>query len=251
MTSQEIAEPNTFLRCVVGSSVHGLAVAGTDDRDEMGICFEPPQYVIGLKHFEQWVYRDQPQGQRSQPGDLDLTVYSARKWCSLALKGNPSVLLPLFVEPKFIEIESVEGYELREMAWAFASKRAGAAFLGYMQQQRQRLSGERGQKNVKRPELVEAHGYDTKYAAHILRLGYQGIEYMNTGRLTLPMPPEQRDFILAVRTGGVDYNEAMTRAGEVEIELKEAIDATPLPDAPEYDLVNGWLIDRYQRWWNQ
>jgi hypothetical protein len=67
MTSQEIAEPNTILRCEVGSSVHGLAIEGTDDRDEMGICLEPPEYVIGLKHFEQWTYRTQPQGQRSDP----------------------------------------------------------------------------------------------------------------------------------------------------------------------------------------
>jgi uncharacterized protein len=25
--------------------VHGTAVAGQDDRDEMGLCLEPPQFV--------------------------------------------------------------------------------------------------------------------------------------------------------------------------------------------------------------
>lgn len=249
MTSREIAEPNTILRVEVGSGVHGIAVEGTDDRDEMGICLEPPEYVIGLKHFEQWVHRTQPEGARSGHGDLDLTIYSARKWCSLALKGNPTVLLPLFVPSKHIIIESVEGYQLRDLAWAFASKRAGNAFLGYMQQQRQRLTGERGQKNVKRPELVDAYGYDTKYMGHILRLGYQGIEYMTTGRLTLPMEESARTFIKQVRTGDIGYNEAMTRAGELESELKEAFDMSPLPDEPEYDVVNRWLIKRYMQWW--
>lgn len=249
MTAREIAEPNTILRVEVGSGVHGLAVNNQDDRDEMGICLEPPEYVIGLKHFEQWVYRTQPQGHRSGPGDLDLTIYGARKWCSLALKGNPSVLIPLFVPSKHIIVESVEGYMLRDMAPAFASRRAGNAFLGYMQQQRQRLSGERGQKNVKRPELVDAYGYDTKYAGHILRLGYQGIEYMTTGRLTLPMPEPQRSFIVGVRKGEVDENEVLSRAGELEAELKETIEMSPLPDEPEYERVNRWLIDRYSNWW--
>jgi uncharacterized protein len=28
--------------------VHGTAIAGTDDRDELGLCLEPPQFVTGL-----------------------------------------------------------------------------------------------------------------------------------------------------------------------------------------------------------
>jgi hypothetical protein len=49
------------------------AASGQDDRDEMGICVEPPEY-LGLSHFEQYLYRTQPEGHRSGPGDLDLTV---------------------------------------------------------------------------------------------------------------------------------------------------------------------------------
>ena len=59
-----IAETRTILRCQVGSGVHGTAIAGTDDRDEMGICLEPPDYVIGLRRFDQYVYRTQPEGVR-------------------------------------------------------------------------------------------------------------------------------------------------------------------------------------------
>lgn len=53
-----IAEESTILRCLVGSTVHGTAVEGQDDRDEMGICIEPPEYVIGLKPFEQYIFPD-------------------------------------------------------------------------------------------------------------------------------------------------------------------------------------------------
>src|SRR6266700_5233445 len=87
-----------ILRCEVGSTVHGLGVAGTDDRDEIGVCIEPPDRVIGLRNFEQIVLRSQKQGVRSEAGDLDLTVYGLRKFAALALRGNPSILL-LFSVP--------------------------------------------------------------------------------------------------------------------------------------------------------
>ena len=242
-------EDATILRCEVGSTVHGIGVKGRDDRDELGICIEPKEYVIGLRHFEQYVHRSKPQGVHSEPGDLDLTIYGLRKFASLALKGNPTILLLFNVPDDRCLVRSYVGDQLRESAWMFASKKAGAAFLGYMQQQRQRLMGERGQMNVKRPELVAQYGFDTKYAAHILRLGFQGIDYMTTGRFPIPMPDEQREYIVAVRTGQVAENDVLTRAGELEEEMKAAIDSSPLPPEPNYASVNDLLVASYQRVW--
>lgn len=247
--SQAVAEANTILRCEVGSTVHGLGVAGTDDRDELGVCVEPPEYVIGLRHFEQYVHRSQPTGVRSGPGDLDLTIYGLRKFSSLALKGNPSILLLFNVPDEKCMTLNTLGRRLRDLAPAFASKKAGAAFLGYMQQQRQRLMGERGQMNVKRPELIEQYGFDTKYAGHIIRLGFQGVDYMTTGRFPIPMPDEQRDLILAVRTGKMSENDVLTKAGELEADLKDAIDSTLLQEQPDYERVNKFLIYAYTKTW--
>lgn len=111
-----IAQQLTILRCQVGSGLHGTAIAGTDDRDEMGICLEPPDYVIGLREFDQYVYRTQPEGVRSGHGDLDLTVYSLRKWMRLATTGNPTVLLPLFVPDEEIVTITDAGHGLRANA---------------------------------------------------------------------------------------------------------------------------------------
>lgn len=247
--TQEIAERTTILRCLAGSSVFGLSLDDSGDRDELGVCLEPPEYVVGLRHFEQWVHRTQPDGVPSGPGDLDLTVYSLRKWASLALKGNPTVLLLLFVPQDQCVVWTPAAQRLQYMAWAFGSRRAGSAFLGYMQQQRQRLMGERGQMRVKRPGLVDAHGYDTKYAGHILRLGYQGVEYLTTGRISVPMPEHARNHILACRRGDLDENTVLTAAGLLEEEMKDAIDSSPLPAEPDTDVVNAWLIREYLEAW--
>jgi hypothetical protein len=224
-----------------------LALPGADDHDEMGVCIEPPEYVIGLRHFEQDVFRTKPQGVRSEHGDTDRTIYSARKFCRLALSGNPSILTLFFAEPDVVD--TPVGEDLRALHPCFAARSAGKAFLGYMTQQRQRLLGERGQMNVKRPELVERYGYDTKYAMHMLRLGFQGVEFLETGRLTLPMPKEERSFVFSVRKGEVDLNDALTKAGELESRVEDLLDTSPLPDRPDYERVNDWLVNAYQERW--
>jgi hypothetical protein len=49
---KSIARRGCILRGVAGSTVHGLSNPGTDDRDEIGVCVEPPQYIAGLRPFE-------------------------------------------------------------------------------------------------------------------------------------------------------------------------------------------------------
>lgn len=244
--NRQIAETGLILLSTVGSGAHGLALTGTDDHDEMGVCIEPPSHVIGLRSFEQDVFRTKPEGVRSEHGDVDRVIYSARKFCRLALSGNPSILTLLYAKPDTV---TEYGEELLDLRDAFSARSAGKAFLGYMTQQRQRLLGERGQMNVRRPELVEKHGYDTKYAMHMLRLGYQGVEFMETGALTLPMPEEERSFVYDVRQGKIDLNTVLTRAGELERRVEDLLTTSPLPERPNGDLVEKWLIGAYQAFW--
>ena len=48
MDSSEIVERGTILRATVGSTMHGLQHGGQDDRDEMAVYVEPPEYLLGL-----------------------------------------------------------------------------------------------------------------------------------------------------------------------------------------------------------
>jgi len=113
--ARAIAEQGMIVRVQVGSGVHGTSITGQDDRDEMGLCLEPARFVTGLarvpngtggegpsvrfEQYERHTAWDRPGGlaNRSGAGDLDVIIYSARKWARLALDGNPTVLLVLFV----------------------------------------------------------------------------------------------------------------------------------------------------------
>jgi predicted nucleotidyltransferase len=259
MDSRELVERGTILRATVGSTLHGLHHGGQDDRDEMAVFIEPAAYLIGLSRargirgglygFEHFVERTQPEGVRSGPGDLDLVAYSLRKYVRLALKGHPTILLLLFAPDEHVIVETELGNELRALSGAILSKRAGRGYLGYLRGQKERLLGARGQKRVNRPELVEAHGYDTKYAMHAARLGYQGVELLQTGRLTLPMPEPQRSRVMAIRVGERSYEEAIAEIDEAERLLAEALERTSLPPEPDRERVDRFLVDAYRRAW--
>ncbi|WP_159945427.1 MULTISPECIES: DNA polymerase beta superfamily protein [unclassified Nocardiopsis] len=244
-----IAREATVLRCRVGSEVHGVTVDQQQDRDEMGICVEPPEYVIGLRAFEQYVYRSQPDHTRSGPGDLDLTVYSLRKWMRLALDGNPTVLLPLFVPESQVVTITPVGRDLRANAHRLLSRRAGLRFLGYLRAQRDRMEGLRGGKHTNRPELVDVHGFDTKFAYHMVRLGVQGVELLETGHLTLPMPEPDRTWLRELRRGEHSRTEALERAGDLEQRLAGLCATSDLPGEPDTAWADEWLVRTYQRVW--
>jgi len=117
---RRVAMDNEILRSVVGSGVHGIAIAGTDDHDEMGVYVEPPAYALGVqRRREDYIYRTQPEGARSGPGDIDLIMYSLRKYLRLAMKGNPTALLPLFAPEESLITMTELGQELRENRFAF------------------------------------------------------------------------------------------------------------------------------------
>jgi hypothetical protein len=155
----------------------------------------------------------------------------------------------LFVPDELVQVETTLGGELRRLRPALLSRRAGRGYLGYLRGQRERLLGTRGQKNVVRPELIEAHGYDTKYAMHAARLGYQRIELLETGCLTLPMPEPERSRAMAIRTGGRTFEEAIGEIAAVEQRLAHALEETSLPAEPDRAKVDAFLVEAYRRAW--
>jgi len=243
-----------LIRAETGSTAWGLNLENQGDRDELAVCIEGLPEVAGFNPFEQEVYRSAAEREhkhdaKSQPGDLDLTTYSLRKWMRLALKGNPTILTLLFVpRAKWVDGDGLWQH-IQFLTPRIVSKAAGKAFLGYLQAQRMRMLGEIGGLDVHRRELEEKFGYDTKYAMHMLRLGYQGIELLSTGSMSMPMQQEPRDYLLAVRRGESSRQDVLTRCGELEGELRDLLTTSPLPDQPDSDYMEKYMIHLYWSTW--
>ena len=241
-----------ILEAVVGSTVHGTSVSdGLEDLDLMAVVIEDQASFCGFSPKHVWTQRTKPEGVRSESGDTDWVGYGLRKYLGLVLKGNPSALLALFTPHASIREITEEGHELRALAPAIASKAAYMPFKGYMRQQHERLLGLRGQKNVTRPELVKAYGYDTKYAGHIIRLGCQGTEFISTGRITLPMREEERALVVKVRTGGFSLDQVSALINESRVKLDDAFAGSRLQDEPDIQAVEAWMLKTYLNRWNQ
>lgn len=245
---EQIALDGTILRTLVGSTVHGLEIKGHDDRDEMGICIEPPDHVIGTGAFQHWVFRTQPEGVPSGVGDLDLVVYSLRKYARLCMKGSPTVLLPMYAPEAEVMACSPIGERLRAEADMFLSMRMRDTFLGYMRAQRAKFIDRDGKPMPGRDREVGEKGYDTKYAMHMLRIGHQGLELLETGRLSLPLPEPIRSHIFDVRLGAFEFEEIVAEANELEQRLR-AFESSDWPETPDQQRIDRFLEEAYREAW--
>jgi hypothetical protein len=246
---------STILLVEVGSTAHGTGLPGGEDHDELGVVIEAPEQVLGLHDdgFRTVMQRTQPEGARSGPGDTDRTLHSLRRFISLAASGNPSILMSLWAPVLFA---TDAGRELQALGEAFIGRHVVPRYRGYMQSQAMRLFGARGGGHGRRggggrEELIEEHGYDTKYAMHCARLGYQGIELLTTRRLRLPIEGEASEWLRAVRRGAVTFEDWWQRCLALDAELEQLAADESFPAGPDRTRIESWSIATHRSTWSQ
>ena len=204
---RRIAEAGMILRCQVGSGVHGTSISGTDDRDEMGICLEPPDYVIGLRTFEQYEYHTAWSGpaacrNRSGHGDLDDTIYSARQVDAPRPERQPVRPAAAF-RSRVRDRGRDAAWPRTPRAWPRQSSpaRPGTASPDTWRRSAGELCARGQGPRLHAPGADREVRIDTKFGGHMVRLGFQGVELLETGRITLPMPPRERALVRSIRKG--------------------------------------------------
>jgi uncharacterized protein len=94
--------PDNLIQAFIGrSQLHGAKVGGTDDTDWYGVFIEPPAKMIGLDRDEHFVFTTGGKLGGNGPQDVDVCLYSLRKWAGMAAKGNPSALHFVFAKEAF------------------------------------------------------------------------------------------------------------------------------------------------------
>jgi hypothetical protein len=54
---------------------------------------------------------------------------------------------------------------------------------------------------------------------------------------------------MSVRRGERSFDDVLAEVGEIEARLEAALEGTALPDSPDEDAVNAFLVDAYRRAW--
>jgi uncharacterized protein len=230
---------------VGGSELHGAKVHGTDDLDIYGVFVEPPEMVLGLESMPHFVWSTAGNDRRNGPHDVDITLYSLKKWAGLACKGNPTALHFLFAKGvcrNAVWSEVVANKDL------FLARGCAKQFMGFADDQLKRMTGAKGRgKKGQRPEIEVKYGYDVKAAMHTLRLLYECKELVSQGVITLPRP--ERDFLIRVRTGRYSIDKVLAMAQKLFSECEEAARVSPLPERVDRAAVSRLLADCYREAW--
>jgi len=231
---------------VGGSELHGAKVMGTDDLDIYGVYLEPPELVLGLDRFEFFVWSTAGSERRNGPDDIDICLYSLRKWAGLAAKGNPTALHFLFAS-NYAPRPNLWEYILSDKQ-VFLSRKAASQFRGFADAQIRRLQGIGTGKKGQRHELIGEHGYDIKAAMHVIRLLNEGIELMRSGVITLPRP--EKDLLVTIRTGKYgSLEQILDLASRLFAQLEQAESQSILPEKVEKLKISELISEAYLRHW--
>jgi len=232
---------------VGGSELHSAKVKDTDDLDIYGVYLEPPELVLGLDKQDFYVWSTAGDERGNGPDDIDVCLYSLRKWAGLAAKGNPTALHFLFSRnyaPKPAPWEEV--LKNRDV---LLSRQAALQFRGFAEAQVRRLQGTGTGKKGQRHELIGVHGYDIKAAMHVIRLLNEGIELMRSGTITLPRP--EKELLITIRTGNYgSLDRVLNLANTLFFELEEAESKSGLPEKTDRTRISELVSKTYLRFWN-
>lgn len=231
----------------VGSHSHGTYIPpsdpqGIDDIDFMAVVIPPQRDILGFTPFQHKVIK---------VNDLDLVVYEWGKWLRMLAKSNPNVLGTLWIRAEDVFIprpEILRGSELRDYT---RSLLAYPAFIGYAHGQLHRMTHHafEGYMGDKRKKLVEKHGYDTKNAAHLIRLLRMGCEFLETG--TMNVWRKDAATLKEIKAGGWSLEQVQQEATALFERAKVARDSSTLPDHPNVSAIEQIMLDGYNARWRK
>lgn len=228
--------------CIMGSVAYGVA-ANASDSDLYAICVPPKNmvfpenHIIGfgppLKSFDV----TQQHHIKYNGNEYDVVVYSIVKFFQLAADMNPNITDALAVPDRCVTYMDNIGRYMRDNRKKFYHKGCYWRFKGYAYKQLKKLKTKIPVGN--RVELVEKHGWDTKFGYHIARLLNEVEELMLTGDLNLETSKEQ---LKAIRNGEWSLEFLENWFVEKERMLDQLYLTSSLPNNPNYEELKRMLL---------
>lgn len=209
-------------RCVIGSRAYGLHHAESDT-DLRGIYLPSADLHWSLFGVPEQLERGEE------------AYWEMQKFILLALKSNPNILECLYTP--LIEHAAPIAQELLEQRHIFMSKLIYQTYNGYVMSQFRKLQKD-----------IENHGeIRWKHAMHLIRLLLAGTMALRKGEILVRVPDEYRGRLLAIRHGETPWDEINEWRLALHKEFDAAFQATRLPERPDYEAANAFLVRARRR----
>lgn len=223
---QILAKHNLFdrviFRCVIGSRAYGLDDERSDI-DRRGIYLPPADL-----HWSLYGVPEQLENDATQE-----VYWELQKFVVLALKANPNVLECLY--SPIVETATPLAQEMLDMKEIFLSKIVFQTYSGYVASQFKKMQTDiRNQGQVK-----------WKHVMHLIRLLLSGVNVLREGFVAVAVG-EHRDRLLAIKSGETDWDEVDAWRLELHQEFESAFEQTKLPERPNYERANEFLLKARQ-----
>jgi hypothetical protein len=212
-------------RVAVGSRAFGLANESSDE-DRRGVYLPPAELT--------WSLFKPPEQVEFQSDGVEEVDWELEKFVRLALQANPNLLEALW-SPLVLHADET-GQELRAIRQAFLSRHIFKTYSGYV------LS----QFRLMKDGFAKTGAYRPKHAMHLIRLLYSGIHAVRTGEILVDVG-EHRGQLLNIRGGSWPFEQVRQLALELNDRFQQGFASTTLPEKPDYDRVNRFLIAARQR----
>jgi uncharacterized protein len=205
-------------RVIVGSRAYGLE-HDASDTDRRGIYLPPAEL--------HWSIYGVPEQLENK--DTEECYWELQKFLVLALKANPNILECLY--SPLIEMITPLAQELLAMREIFLSKLVYQTYNGYVMSQFKKLE----------QDLRTRGEIKWKHAMHLIRLLLSGVTVLKEGFVPVRVD-EHRDELLAIRRGELPWDEVNARRLALHKEFDTALATTKLPERPDYEKANAFLI---------
>ncbi len=214
----ENLEQYVIYRCVVGSRAYGLDDENSDT-DRRGIYLAPAHL-----HWSLYGVPEQLENDALQQCDWEL-----QKFLALALKANPNVLECLY--SPLVDICNPIAEELLECRSMFLSRLVYQTYNSYVLSQFKKMEQDLRNQGKVRP----------KHAMHLIRLLLSGIAVLKQGFVPVKVETH-RDKLLSIKYEQMPWEAVNAWRLQLHEQFDRAFAQTTLPERPDYDRANNFLI---------
>jgi hypothetical protein len=204
-------------QCIVGSKAYGLDHESSDV-DRRGFYLPPADL--------HWSLAGVPEQLES---DREECFWEIEKFIRLGLKANPNILECLY--SPLVETCTPLAQDLIDMRGIFLSRHIHRTYNSYVLSQFKKLE----------QDLRNEHVLRWKHVMHLIRLLLSGVVVLTHGFVPLRVD-EHREQLLAIRRGEVPWEEVEAWRLRLHHELDAALETTSLPEHPDYQRANDFLL---------
>jgi uncharacterized protein len=209
---------HVIYRCIIGSRAYGLDDEHSDT-DRRGIYLPPANL-----HWAMYGVPEQIENKANEE-----CYWELQKFLVLCLKANPNVLECLY--SPLVETCSPIAAELLDIRSIFLSQLIYQTYNSYVLSQFKKMEQDLRNHGAVRP----------KHAMHLIRLLLSGITILQEG--FVPVRVEQhREALLAIKYQQTTWDEVNAWRLRLHEEFDRAASQTQLPERPDYDRANEFLL---------